>query len=675
MNEAPPRYLLFSIDTESDASDWKSCNHVNLTFKNCESLPVLIDIVKEFGVRPTFLITHAMAMQDRVVSLIEPMLKNGLCEVGAHFHPGDTPPFEKSDGVIRDNILEVPDGLLSAKFDELYSLLSSKFGPPRSFRSGAWTIDSRTISLLQHYGFIVDSSVTPHVSWRLIGRPSYVTAPQAAYYLDRLDPCKKGDSAILEVPVSIWSSKQPDGLWGEAFAAIFSMPLESRSGNVARLIKAIRPYKPMWVRPALFSASEMIYAARKLKNQVNYVHIMCHSNELAVGTSPYSKTPEQLERLWVRLRLFFSYAREQGYIPLTLSEYATIEKQSLADVPYIGPGRGCEQNQRHPTHRSFMEGIDAMKSDGNKTHKKKNIVTPFIKWSVSLGILGFIALHVDFAFLWEKLCAMNASMVLIAVFLTILTNYVNGWKVSLILNDPRVSITGLTNINFISVFFNNILPTRVGGDIIRILYIGKDLSSKKTGAFAVVFDRITGLFVQLVFVLFTCAFFSGKSIVWQIRCLCAVVGLVLILSSHLYKGQGMRHSFKFRNNFFFKNSFVILGKELFKDGKRFSLILVAGYISQCFVVLIVVILTRVFGGTISFFEASLVLFASAVACFLPLSIGGWGIMEGVFTFLYQFLHAQGEIGLAVSLGLRITSVVPSLIGGIAFLKRKTLVEP
>jgi glucose uptake protein GlcU len=45
-------------------------------------------------------------------------------------------------------------------------------------------------------------------------------------------------------------------------------------------------------------------------------------------------------------------------------------------------------------------------------------------------------------------------------------------------------------------------------------------------------------------------------------------------------------------------------------------------------------------------------------------------MEGVFTFLYQALHAQGEIGLAVSLGLRITSIVPSLLGGIAFIKKR-----
>ena len=668
MIEAAPHYLLFSIDTESDAPDWKGYNPGNLTFKNCEGLSVLMDIVKEYGVRPTFFITHAMASRQQVVSLIEPMLKNGLCEAGAHFHPGDTPPFEKSDGAIRDNILNVPDSLLDLKFYELFSLLSSRFGPPRSFRSGAWTLDSRTITLLENYGFTVDSSVTPHVSWRLISRPSYLAAPQVAYYLDRLDPCKKGDSAILEVPVSIWSPKRIDGVLGEIFAAVFSMPLESRSGNIPRLIKAIRPYKPLWVRPALFSTDEMVYAAKQLKPFVNYTHIMCHSNELTVGTSPYSKTPELRERLLMRLRLFFAYAREQGYVPMTISEYATIEKQSVAEVPHPNSNHFLEQNQ-HAHNGSFIESVDAIKNNVNKTQTKKNRVITLFKWSVSIGILGLIAFHVDFASLWGKLRTMNVSLVIIAILITVLTNYLNGWKVSLILNNPRVSIAELTNINFISTFFNNVLPTRFGGDIIRIFYISKDLSSKEIGAFAVVFDRITGLFIQTVFVLFSCAFLSQNFLDWRIKCLCAACGSVLVLVSFIYKGQGLRIPLSFLDKFFNKNSLLNFLKELFNDSKRYAKIFLAGYVFQFFVIFIVMTLTYAFGGKISFFESAVVLFASTIACFLPLSIGGWGIMEGVFTFLYQSLHAQGEIGLAVSLGLRITSIAPSLLGGVAFLKK------
>jgi uncharacterized protein (TIRG00374 family) len=358
---------------------------------------------------------------------------------------------------------------------------------------------------------------------------------------------------------------------------------------------------------------------------------------------------------------------------MTLSEYATMEKQRIADVLKISTGQSLEHNPPIIGSGSFIEHVQAIKMGGNKTHKKKNMAVLFFKWSISLGVLGLVAFHVDFISLWEKLCALNVPLVMLAILLTLFTNYLNAWKVSLILKSPRLSIKKLTNINFISTFFNNVLPTRFGGDIIRIFYISKDLQSKEIGAFAILFDRITGLFIQIVFVLFSCAFLSHNSIDWRIKSLCAACGLFLILLSLIYKGQGLRFPLSFFDKFFNKNSLLKFLKELFNDTKRYLKIFMAGYIFQFFVILTVMTLTYAFGGKISFFESALVLFASTIVCFLPLSIGGWGIMEGVFTFFYQFLHAQGEIGLAVSLGLRIASVAPSLLGGIAYLKREKTV--
>jgi len=322
MSEIKSRYLLFSVDVEPDALHWKGHYRENQTCKNQEDLPLLIELVKKFGVKPTFFITHSMALERSIDRLMEPMLKNNFCEVGAHFHPGETPPFQKSKIKMLDNILSVPDELLNAKFERLFSVLTPRFGSPRSYRAGAWTIDSRTIALLERHGFTIDSSVTPQVSWRLINRPSYLRAPQSAYYLDPFDPCKRGFSKILEIPVSIWSPRQIRGVFGEIFAAVFSMPLESRSGYIVRCIKAMRPYKPLWLRPAIFSIGEMIETAEKILQTENYVHIMCHSNELSVGASPYSKTPEQRDVIVARLKQFFAYARQNGLIPMTLSEYA-----------------------------------------------------------------------------------------------------------------------------------------------------------------------------------------------------------------------------------------------------------------------------------------------------------------------------------------------------------------
>ena len=142
MSEIKSRYLLFSVDVEPDALHWKGHYRENQTCKNQEDLPLLIELVKKFGVKPTFFITHSMALERSIDRLMEPMLKNNFCEVGAHFHPGETPPFQKSKIKMLDNILSVPDELLNAKFERLFSVLTPRFGSPRSYRAGAWTIDS-----------------------------------------------------------------------------------------------------------------------------------------------------------------------------------------------------------------------------------------------------------------------------------------------------------------------------------------------------------------------------------------------------------------------------------------------------------------------------------------------------------------------------------------------------
>jgi hypothetical protein len=319
MQEKPPRYILFSIDTEPDAPQWRGYDYRNLTFENIEGIQALLARVEEYGIRPTFLVTCSMALQARLRSVLEPLVAWSRCEIGAHFHPGDTPPFANSPQSTNDNILKIPDGLLAEKFESLHATVTSVFGVPRSYRSGAWTIDSRIVNLLTKYGYGVDSSVTPGISWRALRRPSYVGAPRDAYYLDSKNPGHSGNSGVLELPVTIWSPSHLSGLGGELLAAVCSMPLESRRGILFSALKKYRPYRPLWLRPALSTLEEMVMVAEK--SETDFIHIMCHSNELSLGTSPYSDTPEKLRSLMDKITRFFSYANRTGFVPLTLSEY------------------------------------------------------------------------------------------------------------------------------------------------------------------------------------------------------------------------------------------------------------------------------------------------------------------------------------------------------------------
>lgn len=324
---AGQKHLIFSVDTEPDDELWTGLTEGHLTHENLRGLPELQNRMNALGVRATYLLSHSVAERGNLEKILNADLASGACEAGTHFHPGDTPPFDKTGRKQDlDNILRVPADLLEEKFANLHALVSARFGAPMTHRAGAWALDRRLLARLKHHGYKVDSSVTPGVSWKRNGRPSYLEAPMRAYPLPEggLHGSGKGDSGILEVPVSIWSPRRWDGtLAGRLFGDVLTMPLSARRGILVRTVRALRPMPPQWLRPAFAEVEEMERTASNLEAEgAGYLHVMCHSNEIWPGTSPYCRSREDLDRFYGRLEGILRHALAQGYRPVTLAGYA-----------------------------------------------------------------------------------------------------------------------------------------------------------------------------------------------------------------------------------------------------------------------------------------------------------------------------------------------------------------
>ena len=327
------KYLILSVDTEPDNHRWRPLTSRPGSILNAAALPRFIDEANLFKVKPTFLLTHSMAGSDLLRKNLEASLKDGTAEVGMHLHPGETPPFT-SFGVNRsDNICVVPQELLLEKFHTLYTLITKNFGMPLSFRGAAWALDSRMFMMLSEYGFLAESSVTPGISWKLLNRPSYWTAPHCAYTPHRDNPSLPGISRVIEVPVTIWQRTRLPQWIGEYAASVLTMPLSSKSHNpLISLIRHLRPAAPLWLCPAFTTADQMKQVVDKMESRTDFLHVMCHSSELLAGASPYNPTEETVIAFYDRLRTILSYITRKGYVPVTLAEYVRIHHNKTAVV-------------------------------------------------------------------------------------------------------------------------------------------------------------------------------------------------------------------------------------------------------------------------------------------------------------------------------------------------------
>lgn len=317
--------LVVTIDTEAD-SMWD--RPTVYEFRNTRGLARLQALFDELGVRPTYLTTYEVASDEDSIQLLASFSSSGRAEIGAHLHPWSNPPFERiadDEDAVHPYPHDYDISVFKSKLEVLCDVLSRKTGArPRTYRAGRWGFVGAHGVVLQRLGFLADTSVTPSVSWERhagarngYGGPSYRGAPRGPYRLSADDPTRAGSDGLLEVPVSIeWSHRLgPMESWADRMEPY---------GVLARGLRATRLLRPVWLRPyRRFSDDDLRALVDRLAERRRPVwNVMFHSSEATAGTSPYAKTPDELEVWFRKLRVMLERALERGARPATLSEFA-----------------------------------------------------------------------------------------------------------------------------------------------------------------------------------------------------------------------------------------------------------------------------------------------------------------------------------------------------------------
>ncbi len=78
----------------------------------------------------------------------------------------------------------------------------------------------------------------------------------------------------------------------------------------------------MWLRPYRKSLNDLLFLSNQVKAEgEDYLEFMIHSSELMPGGSPYFKSEEEIELLYMIMKQYFSWVSENGYEGISLSDY------------------------------------------------------------------------------------------------------------------------------------------------------------------------------------------------------------------------------------------------------------------------------------------------------------------------------------------------------------------
>ncbi len=309
-----PPFFLITIDTEGD-NLWGAPSQI--TTRNSDFLQRFQDTCEEFQLRPTYLVNYEMAMCPKFRTFGRDVLARNVGEIGMHLHAWNAPPIEaltEDDHRFSPFLIEYSDAAMRSKIAYQTTLLADVFGvTPVSHRAGRWALDRRHVELLIEFGYRVDCSVTPGVSWKMEGKApaglegtDYRAFPKQAYWIDPSDPSKEGRSTLLEVPVTILSGVD----WSWIRPRVF------RSAA-----NRIWP-ESIWLRPSGRNLWHMLRTvSRVLAENRTYAEFMLHSSELMPGGSPLFPTKERIEKLYSDLRCLFKTVAA-SFTGATMKEYS-----------------------------------------------------------------------------------------------------------------------------------------------------------------------------------------------------------------------------------------------------------------------------------------------------------------------------------------------------------------
>ena len=139
-----------------------------------------------------------------------------------------------------------------------------------------------------------------------------------------------------------------------------------------------------------------------------------------------------------------------------------------------------------------------------------------LKIAISAGLIIFLLTQIDIKALLAELAAANGWWVLVTFLLFAFSIILRAerWKILLDALAIRVPLSLLSRWYFIGAFFNTLLPTGFGGDVVRMMYLAQYSKQAPSAVGTVILDRFLGILVLLGLGVLAIPFSRAEISVW-----------------------------------------------------------------------------------------------------------------------------------------------------------------
>ena len=131
----------------------------------------------------------------------------------------------------------------------------------------------------------------------------------------------------------------------------------------------------------------------------------------------------------------------------------------------------------------------------------KSSILMLLKIAISLVLILVLFRNLALRPIWEAIRSAQLNGLLVAFSLNALGYLISAfrWQILLAAQDIHLSLWGLTRSYLVGSFFNNFLPSTVGGDMVRAMDTSQASRSLTKSLAIILVERFTGVLALLVF--------------------------------------------------------------------------------------------------------------------------------------------------------------------------------
>ncbi|MFO7891306.1 MAG: lysylphosphatidylglycerol synthase transmembrane domain-containing protein [bacterium] len=313
---------------------------------------------------------------------------------------------------------------------------------------------------------------------------------------------------------------------------------------------------------------------------------------------------------------------------------------------------------------------------------KKSLHT-LLKLIISFALIVFLIKRIGISSIIEVISSVSLVWIGLALCIFLVSHCIGSYQWWLLLQAEKIKINFFNALKFyfVGLFFNNFLPSSLGGDLFRMFDINKFSSKGTSAVFSVIIDRFMGFFVLSCFAVLAFPVIILENLFDQqyITYFLIFIGIwVFIL--FLFFNKKVAQPFAWVYEKLAPEEIHLKTIEVYRKihsfGRSRSLFIKLVFISiliQSLRIFMHYMVSRSLDVNVSCKYFFFIIPFIAIISSLPISIGGIGIRESIGMILFSSIAAiQNDVAVSIEFLAFLVAIFSSLPGGIIFIIRRKI---